>query len=214
MSRYDTVRLSHGAGGQLTLELIEGLFVAAFGTAPLKELADAAVLENPGGRLAFATDAHTVKPAFFPGGDIGRLAVAGTVNDLAVVGARPLYLSAAFLLEEGYPLAELKRIVRSMQRTAEEAGVTIVAGDTKVLGPGRPRARFAPGSSRRASFPPCTSITRSRASSSTSKRTTPFAPKRRSTIPTTSRLVGLYAICPRCGRSASPPTDGSCTSNI
>jgi hydrogenase expression/formation protein HypE len=136
MSRYDTVRLSHGAGGQLTLELIEGLFVAAFGTAPLEELADAAVLENPGGRLAFATDAHTVKPAFFPGGDIGRLAVAGTVNDLAVVGARPLYLSAAFLLEEGYPLAELKRIVASMQRTAEEAGVTIVAGDTKVLGRG------------------------------------------------------------------------------
>jgi hydrogenase expression/formation protein HypE len=136
MSRYDTVRLSHGAGGQLTLELIEGLFVAAFGSAPLEELADAAVLENPGGRLAFATDAHTVKPAFFLGGDIGRLAVAGTVNDLSVVGAKPLYLSAAFLLEEGYPLAELKRIVASMQGTAEEAGVTVVAGDTKVLGRG------------------------------------------------------------------------------
>lgn len=135
-SRYDTVRLSHGAGGQVTLELIEGLFVATFGAPPLQALNDAAVLENPGGRLAFATDAHTVKPAFFPGGDIGRLAVAGTVNDLAVMGARPRYLSAAFLLEEGYPLAELARIVASMQRTAEEAGVAIVAGDTKVLGRG------------------------------------------------------------------------------
>jgi hydrogenase expression/formation protein HypE len=132
-SRYDTVRLSHGSGGKLTLELIEELFVATFGSEPLAELNDAAVLANPGGRIAMATDSHTVKPAFFPGGDIGRLAVAGTVNDLAVMGATPAYLSAAFLLEEGFEMAELERVVRSMKRTADEAGVAIVAGDTKVL---------------------------------------------------------------------------------
>ena len=132
-SRYDTVRLAHGSGGKLTLELIEELFVATFSNEPLRELTDAAILANPGGRIAFATDSHTVKPAFFPGGDIGRLAVAGTINDLAVMGARPAYLSAAFLLEEGYDLAELERVVRSMKATADEAGVAIVAGDTKVL---------------------------------------------------------------------------------
>ena len=132
-SRYDTVRLSHGSGGKLTLELIEELFVATFNDGAIKELTDAAVLVNPGGRLAFATDSHTVKPAFFPGGDIGRLAVAGTVNDLAVMGASPKYMSAAFLLEEGFDMAELERVVRSMKATADEAGVEIVAGDTKVL---------------------------------------------------------------------------------
>jgi hydrogenase expression/formation protein HypE len=135
-SRYDTVRLAHGSGGKLTLELIEELFVATFSNEPLRELTDAAILANPGGRIAFATDSHTVKPAFFPGGDIGRLAVAGTINDLAVMGARPAYLSAAFLLEEGYDMAELERVVRSMKATADEAGVAIVAGDTKVLGRG------------------------------------------------------------------------------
>ncbi len=135
-SRYDTVRLSHGSGGKLTLELIEELFVATFSSAPLEELNDAAVLANPGGRIALATDSHTVKPTFFPGGDIGRLAVAGTVNDLAVMGATPAYMSVAFLLEEGYDMAELERVVRSMKHTADEAGVAIVAGDTKVLGRG------------------------------------------------------------------------------
>lgn len=132
-SRYDHVRLSHGSGGKLTLELIEELFVAIFSNEPLRELTDAAILENPGGRIAFATDSHTVKPAFFPGGDIGRLAVAGTINDLAVMGATPLYMTSAFLLEEGYPMEDLERIVRSMKATADEAGVKIVAGDTKVL---------------------------------------------------------------------------------
>lgn len=136
-SRYDTVRLSHGSGGKLTLELIEELFVAEFGSEPLRALTDAAVLTNVGGRLAFATDSHTVKPAFFPGGDIGRLAVAGTVNDLAVVGAVPAYLSAAFLLEEGFAMDDLERVVRSMKACADEAGVTIVAGDTKVLERGK-----------------------------------------------------------------------------
>ncbi len=136
-SRYETIRLSHGSGGKLSLELIEELFVAIFSNEPLKALTDAAILENPGGRLAFATDSHTVKPTFFPGGDIGRLAVAGTINDLAVMGAKPVYLSAAFLLEEGFSMAELERIVRSMRATADEVGVSIVAGDTKVLERGK-----------------------------------------------------------------------------
>jgi hydrogenase expression/formation protein HypE len=133
IGRYDSVRLSHGSGGKLTLELIEELFVRVFANEPLTELTDAAVVENFGGRLAIATDSHTVKPAFFPGGDIGRLAVAGTINDLAVMGAKPVYMTSAFLLEEGYDMAELERVVRSMKATADEAGVAIVAGDTKVL---------------------------------------------------------------------------------
>jgi hydrogenase expression/formation protein HypE len=133
VARYDSVRLSHGSGGKLTLELIEELFVRVFSNKPLTELTDAAVVENLGGRLAIATDSHTVKPAFFPGGDIGRLAVAGTINDLAVMGARPVYMTSAFLLEEGYDMAELELVVRSMKATADEAGVAIVAGDTKVL---------------------------------------------------------------------------------
>lgn len=137
VERYGSVRLSHGSGGKLTLELITEVFAATFASAPLQELTDAALLDNPGGRLAFTTDSHAVKPLFFPGGDIGRLAVAGTVNDLAVVGARPLYLSAAFLLEEGFPLEDLVRIVESMKATADEAGVAIVCGDTKVLERGK-----------------------------------------------------------------------------
>jgi hydrogenase expression/formation protein HypE len=133
VSRYDSVRLAHGSGGKLTLELIEDLFVRVFSNQPLTELTDAAVVENLGGRIAIATDSHTVKPAFFPGGDIGRLAVAGTINDLAVMGAKPAYMTSAFLLEEGYDMAELEQVVRSMKATADEAGVAIVAGDTKVL---------------------------------------------------------------------------------
>ena len=136
-SRYATVRLAHGSGGKLSLELIEELFVSVFGNAPLRELTDAAIVDNLGGRLAFCTDSHTVTPTFFPGGDIGRLAVAGTVNDLAVMGAKPAYLTAAFLLEEGYDMDELERVVRSMKATADEAGVAIVAGDTKVLERGK-----------------------------------------------------------------------------
>jgi len=136
-SRYDTVRLAHGSGGKLSLELIEELFVSVFSNEPLRELTDAAIVPNLGGRIAFATDSHTVTPTFFPGGDIGRLAVAGTVNDLAVMGARPAYLTAAFLLEEGYAMDELERVVRSMKATADEAGIAIVAGDTKVLQRGK-----------------------------------------------------------------------------
>jgi hydrogenase expression/formation protein HypE len=136
IGRYDSVRLSHGSGGKLTLELIEDLFVRVFSNKPLTELTDAAVVANLGGRLAIATDSHTVKPAFFPGGDIGRLAVAGTINDLAVMGAKPVYMTSAFLLEEGYDMAELELVVRSMKATADEVGIAIVAGDTKVLGRG------------------------------------------------------------------------------
>jgi hydrogenase expression/formation protein HypE len=137
VSNYETVRLSHGSGGKLTLELIQELFLATFASEPLAPLADAAVLDNPGGRLALATDSHSVKPWRFPGGDIGRLAVAGTVNDLAVMGAAPRYLSAAFILEEGFRMKDLAAVVRSMRDTADEAGVEIVAGDTKVVERGK-----------------------------------------------------------------------------
>ena len=130
---HDHIRLSHGSGGQLTLELIETLFAATFAGGRSGELADAAVLERHSERMVMCTDSHAVKPLFFPGGDIGRLAVSGTVNDLSVMGARPAYLTAGFLLEEGLPMADLERIVYSMQATAFEAGVRIVAGDTKVL---------------------------------------------------------------------------------
>jgi len=137
MGRYETIRLSHGSGGRLTADLVRDIFADAFASEPLAALTDAAVLENPGGRLAFTTDAHSVAPWRFPGGDIGRLAVAGTVNDLAVMGARPRYLSAAFLLEEGFRLDDLAEVARSMKRTADEAGVIIVAGDTKVVERGK-----------------------------------------------------------------------------
>jgi hydrogenase expression/formation protein HypE len=134
---YEHIRLSHGSGGKLTLELIEDLFVKTFASGPVRDLTDAAILENPGGRIAFATDSHSVKPIFFPGGDIGRLSVAGTVNDLAVMGAKPFYMSCGFILEEGFAMKDLACVVRSMKRTADEAGVQIVTGDTKVVERGK-----------------------------------------------------------------------------
>jgi hydrogenase expression/formation protein HypE len=139
-SRYDQVLLGHGSGGQLTAELIQRIFVPAFANDVLTALEDQATLALPGlaaPRIAFTTDAFVVRPLFFPGGDIGRLAVHGTVNDLAVGGARPLFLSAAFILEEGLPLADLKRIVDSMRQACAEAGVTLVTGDTKVVDRGK-----------------------------------------------------------------------------
>jgi hydrogenase expression/formation protein HypE len=164
-SRYDHVLLGHGSGGRLTAELIQGLFVPGFGNPVLSALEDQATLTLPphslvgegesgsaplplppewgrgprggGPRLAFTTDSFVVRPLFFPGGDIGRLAVCGTVNDLAVGGARPLYLSAAFILEEGLPLADLRRIVASMHDACQEAGVALVTGDTKVVDRGK-----------------------------------------------------------------------------
>ncbi len=132
----DTVLLAHGSGGRLSHELVEQIFCPAFANPMLAEMNDAATFAlagEPGSRLSFTTDGYVVSPIFFPGGDIGRLAVCGTVNDLSTSGARPLYLSAAFVLEEGLPLAELRRVVETMRRSAEEAGVRIVTGDTKVV---------------------------------------------------------------------------------
>jgi hydrogenase expression/formation protein HypE len=130
------VLLGHGSGGKLTTDLVEKLFLPAFRNPYLEKLDDQAVLAVNGARLAFTTDSFVVTPIFFPGGDIGRLAINGTVNDLAMSGARPLYLSAAFILEEGLPLADLQRVVRSMQEACEAAGVILVTGDTKVVNRG------------------------------------------------------------------------------
>jgi hydrogenase expression/formation protein HypE len=138
------VTLAHGGGGRLTQELIESVFLPAFGNPLLLERHDGAVFALPSGgqerpetRLAFTTDGYVVRPTFFPGGDIGTLAVNGTVNDLAMCGARPLYLSAAFILEEGFSLDDLRRVVASMQRAAALAGVALVTGDTKVVDRGK-----------------------------------------------------------------------------
>ena len=132
----DVILLAHGSGGLLTHRLISDLFLRHFADPVLAAQQDAAVLESPGERLAFTTDAFVVSPLFFPGGDIGRLAVCGTVNDLAMSGATPRYLSAAFIIEEGLALGVLERIVTAMAEAAREAGVAIVAGDTKVVGRG------------------------------------------------------------------------------
>ena len=129
---HPLIVMGHGGGGQLSAELIEHLFVPAFGDGELAELADAAVLD-PGGLISFSTDTFVVRPRFFPGGNIGELAVNGTVNDVAMRGAVPRYLSVGLILEEGLPLAELGVIVESMAAAAAHAGVTIVTGDTKVV---------------------------------------------------------------------------------
>jgi hydrogenase expression/formation protein HypE len=129
--------LGHGNGGKLTADLIEHVFLPAFGNPILNRLDDQAVLSLGTSRLAFTTDSFVVTPIFFPGGDIGRLAVHGTVNDLAMSGARPLYLSAAFILEEGLAVEDLRRVVASMRAAAEEAGVQLVTGDTKVVNRGK-----------------------------------------------------------------------------
>ncbi len=134
---YPTVLLAHGGGGRLMQMLIERMFLPTFANPALGELHDAAVLSLDGTRLAFTTDAFVVSPLFFPGGDIGRLAVHGTVNDLAMSGARPLALSLSFILEEGLPMEDLWRITRSIQEAAQEVGVPIVAGDTKVVDRGK-----------------------------------------------------------------------------
>ena len=130
---YPEIVLGHGGGGQLSAELVEHLFVPAFGNAALAELGDAAVVDAPAGRLVLTTDSFVVRPLFFPGGDIGSLAVHGTVNALAMRGARPMYLTAGFILEEGLSLDTLGRVVQSMATAARRAGVQIVAGDTKVV---------------------------------------------------------------------------------
>jgi hydrogenase expression/formation protein HypE len=134
--------LGHGSGGMLGNDLVRKLFLPAFANPTLSALEDQATLslvgtKNVAPRIAFTTDSFVVKPIFFPGGDIGRLAVHGTVNDLAVGGATPLFLSAAFILEEGLPLSDLQRIVTSMREACDEAGVTLVTGDTKVVDRGK-----------------------------------------------------------------------------
>jgi len=136
LADYPHVTSAHGGGGKLSRDLVEHLFLPAFDNAPLSRLGDAAVLDFDGHQLAFSTDAYVVQPLFFPGGCIGDLAVHGTVNDLAMSGARPLYLSAGFILEEGFSMTQLQQIVQAMGRAARQAGVAIVAGDTKVVGRG------------------------------------------------------------------------------
>jgi hydrogenase expression/formation protein HypE len=131
------VLLAHGGGGRLTHQLIERLFLPAFRNQALEALGDGAVLDRVAGRLAFTTDGFVVQPLFFPGGDIGTLAVNGTVNDLAMCGARPLFLSLGFILEEGLPMEDLERVVASVARAAREAGVAVVTGDTKVVERGK-----------------------------------------------------------------------------
>ena len=131
----DRILLAHGSGGKLSHELIEKSFLQTLSNPLLAKLNDSAVFDLSG-RLAFTTDSYVVKPIFFPGGDIGKLAVCGTVNDLAMAGAVPLYLSLAFIIEEGLAQADLSRIVSSVQKAASEAGVQVVTGDTKVVNRG------------------------------------------------------------------------------
>ncbi|HHY55444.1 MAG TPA: hydrogenase expression/formation protein HypE [Chloroflexi bacterium] len=133
---YPTIVMGHGGGGKLSAELVEHLFAPAFRSAALDALGDAAVLELPAGRLAYSTDSFVVRPLFFPGGNIGALAINGTVNDLAMMGAQPCYLTVGMILEEGLPVAELGAIVEAMAAAAQTAGVEIVAGDTKVVDKG------------------------------------------------------------------------------
>jgi hydrogenase expression/formation protein HypE len=137
IAEYPTIVMGHGGGGTLTRSLIEKIFVPTFGNPLLSELHDGAVFQSPGAKLAFTTDSYVVRPIFFPGGDIGSLAVNGTVNDLAMCGARPLYMSAGFILEEGLAMGDLWRIVQSMKKTADAAQVAIVTGDTKVVDKGK-----------------------------------------------------------------------------
>lgn len=132
-----SILLGHGSGGKLSHDLIAGIFLASFDNDTLGALTDSAVVDLSKQKLAFTTDSFVVDPVFFPGGDIGKLAVAGTVNDLAVSGAKPLYMSSAFILEEGFPISSLETIVRSMKDEADRAGIKIVTGDTKVVHKGK-----------------------------------------------------------------------------
>ncbi len=131
------IDMGHGAGGRASAQLIEELFLAAFDNEWLRQGNDQASFTIPAGRMVMATDAHVVSPLFFPGGDIGCLSVHGTINDVAMSGAQPLYLSASFIIEEGFALSELKRIVDSMAQAARDAGVPVITGDTKVVERGK-----------------------------------------------------------------------------
>ncbi|MHB1015997.1 MAG: hydrogenase expression/formation protein HypE [Desulfurivibrionaceae bacterium] len=133
---YETIQLAHGSGGRLSADLVSRVFLPRFGNEILNRLEDQAVVDFPQGRLALTTDSFVVDPLFFPGGDIGDLAINGTVNDVCMSGATPLYLAAAFILEEGLPMATLHRVLLSMEKAARAAGVRIVTGDTKVVNRG------------------------------------------------------------------------------
>ncbi len=137
LSEYPTVQLAHGGGGRLSQQLVEKIFLGAYGNPVLEQLHDGAILQTGGGRLAFSTDSFVVRPLFFPGGNIGSLAVHGTVNDIAMCGAKPLAISAGFILEEGFAMDQLWRIAESMREAAAEAGVEVVTGDTKVVDRGK-----------------------------------------------------------------------------
>ncbi len=136
-TRDNTVDLSHGSGGRAMAQLIEALFIKHFDNELLRQANDQAAFNVSAGRMVMSTDGHVISPLFFPGGDIGSLSVHGTINDVAMSGARPLYLSAGFILEEGFPLADLERIVASMGEAAAAAGVPVVTGDTKVVEKGK-----------------------------------------------------------------------------
>ena len=133
IQEHARIQMAHGGGGKLMHRLVEQIFLPAFGSEPVNEQHDSAVLHRLKGRPAFTTDSYVVRPIIFPGGDIGSMAVHGTVNDLAMSGARPLYLSAGFILEEGLPVETLRRVVHSMRDAARRCGVRIVTGDTKVI---------------------------------------------------------------------------------
>ena len=137
ISEYPKVLLAHGGGGKLMHQLIESIFITAFDNSILSDQLDSALLQIPQDKIAFTTDSYVVRPLFFPGGDIGTLAVNGTVNDLAMSGARPVYLSAGFILEEGLPTEILWRVAHSMSKAAREAGIQLVTGDTKVVDKGK-----------------------------------------------------------------------------
>ncbi len=134
---YQHIVMAHGGGGRLMQQLLDDLIQPAFDNPLLKQKLDSAVLEIQAGKISFTTDSYVIKPLFFPGGDIGKLAVCGTLNDLAMSGARPLYLSCSLIIEEGFAIADLQKILASMQQTAAQAGVAIVTGDTKVVNKGQ-----------------------------------------------------------------------------
>src|SRR5579883_1066315 len=134
---HKTIVLGHGSGGKLSHQLIQKMILPAFRNPILETQHDGAVLQMPAGRIAFSADSYVVNPVFFPGGNIGDLAVNGTVNDLAMCGARPQYLSASFIIEEGLPMDDFWRILNSMRSAADAAGVSLVTGDTKVIDRGK-----------------------------------------------------------------------------
>ena len=137
ITEYDKILLGHGSGGRLSADLIEKIFVPAFNNKILDQLGDQAVVDINGTKVAFTTDSYVVNPIFFPGGNIGDLAINGTVNDLAVGGAKPLYISAGMIIEEGFSINELCAVVESMKQAAQKAGVILVTGDTKVVEKGK-----------------------------------------------------------------------------